>query len=1103
MRREPSNISIPASRFRELRWHVWKAIRGVRLNPQVLAFLSVMVLLGSFAWANIPELHQIRFWPSLELEIVQTDKVLSLSDEQLLESNFDYITLNPTIELYGMLVGRLFSFQTSGLETAIIVDGKTISSQSHGFSFPGNEYSQILKYIIELESPGIHRIELVLHQANNRNERIVLDKKIFLVKKENTPPTKPIIFGFSKITNEKDVYRIRGSADPHVQIIVKSKSGSDIIAITDKWGYFQTSFLVEQPLSEISVASRNFAGDVDLISSSNESEPFRLSELQNIEKSDADTNYVITLGHGKLTQEYRLITNDENLLYSDLLLRKIPNEKYITTLAGFISINNNTRGQFFNDKQPEINYTDGKAIVSFKNSAYFSSDFSVLGDSVIEISFPDGFPIEGNTGQFQIQFVDGQKYLVESKPDIIEGNLYTWKKIEPGETVNVRLSRGSSKLSLELLGNLNYFDVSGSNRTLSFIMRAGLKLVGSLPLLAILWFLYSSGKMSYSKPTLLYARSIVLFGMQILYIPIIYETFNYGVLSNIRPKLFDVLFRLNYNLPAIYKMDNQFILPIIDSFSISFMLLCGYILIWLLYLYCKFQSKYIVTDILLSILRALSFLFFLELIGTILGYAQLKYFKNYGADAFSRIPELLVSSMIIYHLIRSMIQYGNVIRYGFRVPSLKKFWNSQIVFLLFFGVSIFLAVDNFSIFRAEVNDANFTSFFSFSVQNTISKLNGLITPYAFLAVIFLGIDAGRRTPWRKLWMTSTSSGNKVLLPFSHFGWALSETNHILLGQIIFSGFIVGTNENWIVIPISFIAAWLIYKHFLINKPYHISQIAYYENLVRTKRSELLAQLVNDLAIIKLQKKKEETFVNLAKGKINLSEQENIIITLDKEIQSLQKLDPSPLGVRVKDIVLAFGPYKKPIKNAVLGLKTAFLLQLPLLYIFIQYYLFDKTDLGTEHLWLILLSQLVTFISGWLILGFFFGLLYEFIRGNNGLRKALFISGAYALSLIPYRLLTINSSSDFSTFIFEVGQTAILLVGIGLFMDWETLKKHGYRFSYLQIVVNDIPSLVSVTSILITTAGIVITSILSGQLTQLMNAVLGSLLPTVTNIPFQP
>lgn len=1114
MNQQP-RVSIPASRFKELRELFWYVFRRYQPSWWWIVVGSLFLLAFNAFLKQNQDISTIfgRNRDYLDLQVIESDDIVLLevgNQRYGLSQNIEYIALSQNFEIQGSLDERVYeqakiNYQEIGLK--VKVDGRVVFSQSFPeflssdfYSNPSEKYP--INIPVKLQDLGDHHLEVVL-TATRGNEAKEIDKFSVNIRRVNNPPSAPVLLGVSRSV-EPNVIVINGFADPNS--IIEIKEGTELVsgALSDNLGHFASSIKLQSLDSPITVYASNSALFYSLFYPSNPPSSgltaspeitFNLEDGLVAKELSVDTNYKVSLGYQSLNQEFSFTLPSNYPGIPEITSNRIDIEDYLRLLSGTILFNNQEIIYRFNDNQPIINLSDETAKINLNENGYSSSDFNYWGDSDFDIAFPYGFPLPGNTGQFQILFAEGQRYSVETEPDLIEGNLYTWKKISPGQTISVKLIHQDQRASISALSNLNYYDIAGDNELLGDVLRFSFQLLQGLSLLAGLWVIYHSTRLKTPSLLFTYARMILVLGIQILFISIFWEFFSYSLLQHIYSWIAQsASFYFSEEISAFLQFYNS---AIFYPFTKAFIMLLFSVILMLAGRVFTSQKKYYIAGILKIMASAVDFSVALLFTAIILSFTHSFFYQDLSINQFSIYSAMVIGGVTIYAIAARSFDAGNLLLNDFSPR--KADWKIRLTKLTLFVASLFLAYENGSVFW-DIKDVNFVDNFTYRVQTIVTRLGNFILPFTFLFVLLVGLDIGRKMPWKTIGKTANQYTGKLLQVKSWSGWSTYEMDYILLGQVLFAGYVVGTSDTWIMLPVSFLVAWFVYRYILIESPFHISQLAYLEKYIRLNRSSLLAQLAQDLAFLKLQKKKEEVLVNLANGKVNPSEYEKTISALDIEMHSLKKSELIIPGIRVKDIVLSIGTFDKPIDNALLGLKNAFLLQLPLLYVFVQYYLFKEISSSSLHLWLVLLSQLVSFISRWLVMGFFFGLLYELIRGNNGLRKSLFVSGAYAISILPYRLLVASSASGVSSYLFEIGQMAIFMICLGLLMDWETLKSHRYQFSYLKVVVSDIPSLVSVSSVLITTIGVVITSLLSGQLAQLLNGVVTAILPTVINLP---
>jgi hypothetical protein len=397
----------------------------------------------------------------------------------------------------------------------------------------------------------------------------------------------------------------------------------------------------------------------------------------------------------------------------------------------------------------------------------------------------------------------------------------------------------------------------------------------------------------------------------------------------------------------------------------------------------------------------------------------------------------------------------------------------------------------YSIGKAPLENYNLSDEFE-SIYFLVSALSSGAMLFSAFSAVLLVVTLSKMDTWNEKTAVSTDSNRIVRLGENQVSG--KEKFWKVLGLIFFVGYIIGMRDAIFSFPVSALVAIIVFRYVFAPQE-KIDQINFLFEKIHNNRSKLLTQLANDLAATKLYSKLSQLLVNLSSGKITPSEYDASETIIKKEIEHIEN-EKLISEISSKDFVLAVGPDRYPINNAFLGSRWAFWLQVPLLFLLFNAYISE----GRYSPWVSLLVSIFSFIFRWVIIGFTFGLFYERIRGNNGLRKALTLTLAIMVAYLPYRLILSSWSTTLQSFVLQMGFTALFLLALGLLFDWETLKRHGYGISYMQVVFSDMPSMVYASSFLLTTLTVVITTVLSGQLTQVLTAIVNGLLPVITNTP---
>jgi hypothetical protein len=195
------------------------------------------------------------------------------------------------------------------------------------------------------------------------------------------------------------------------------------------------------------------------------------------------------------------------------------------------------------------------------------------------------------------------------------------------------------------------------------------------------------------------------------------------------------------------------------------------------------------------------------------------------------------------------------------------------------------------------------------------------------------------------------------------------------------------------------------------------------------------------------------------------------------------------GLRAEMTVLSIGPNTDDWINGRWCLKWGAALIAPFLLVYLLLLLVQSTYLSNSTFgFMLALNQVLTFLSDWLIAAFFFGYYFRYIRGASGLQKGLRTACAMIICLLPAWLTHVSSKTDLIGLFFRGGQTFLFftLLGMAAF-DYATFRnalRGQFRWRTFARF-GDMPSFTAVVSVLITTLGVGLTTVLTGQFKDLL------------------
>ena len=323
------------------------------------------------------------------------------------------------------------------------------------------------------------------------------------------------------------------------------------------------------------------------------------------------------------------------------------------------------------------------------------------------------------------------------------------------------------------------------------------------------------------------------------------------------------------------------------------------------------------------------------------------------------------------------------------------------------------------------------------------------------------------------------------------------TRHLVLtiGLILFSGFLVGTTSNLFMIPIPFIISIWMYRHFLINDFSKCADLDYVHKEVVSDRRRLIDGVLSYETAQHFQVNAEKLTDKVTSGDMSLKEFEARKSEIEKYAYDKGLASTHVNGLHAKTTVLSIGPHAEDWKNGKWCLKWGAVLIAPFLAVYVLLLLLRPTSYSQSvFAFAFGLNQLLTFVAEWLLAGFFFGYYFRYIRGNSGLEKGMRTACAIIICLLPTWLTGLANKTDLFGVFFRAGQTFLFFTVLGMAaFDYATFRnalRDQFRWRTFARFGN-MPSFTAVVSVLITSIGVVLTSVLTGQFTDLLTDLLNA------------
>jgi hypothetical protein len=321
------------------------------------------------------------------------------------------------------------------------------------------------------------------------------------------------------------------------------------------------------------------------------------------------------------------------------------------------------------------------------------------------------------------------------------------------------------------------------------------------------------------------------------------------------------------------------------------------------------------------------------------------------------------------------------------------------------------------------------------------------------------------------------------------------TRHLVLsiGLILFSGYLVGIMPNLFMIPIPFILSIWMFKKFLVHDFEKCSDLDFVNNEVVNDRRRLIGEVLAYETAQHFQANIEKLKDKVTSGDMALKEFEDRKGEIEQYAHDRELASTHINGLHAKTTVLSIGPNTDDWMNGKWCLKWAAVL---IAFFLVPYLLvlLRTQGLSESYGFMFSINRALFFIEDWLLAALFFGYYFRYIRGNSGLEKGLRTACAVIICLLPAWVRDVSSSSDLVLVFFRAGQTFLFftLLGMGAF-DYVTFRNAlRDRFRWRTFArFGNMPAFTAVVSVLITSIGVGLTSVLTGQFTELVTNLLNA------------
>lgn len=914
-------------------------------------------------------------------------------------------------------------------------------------------YSYDNKFVVVVElEPGENKI-VVSATPGMEVEPVVVKQDVFVVWEPKNPPV-PTIHPLPYTTNVPEI-TISGRTFPHgqVELLVTPENGETPFTLFPKAikdGSFNTPLVFPAPGTyKITSAARNFQNqksapslerkvvyDPDWYPPSSQAQAAKARRITR--KAD------IVLAHKQMTMTLEVTLPRDDPAVNVLLANPNSLDVFFQTVFG-LNINDSFYSEF-DGVVPQILINDQDATITATTLPHrtvrdhlpvLSGEFVVTGHR--------GFPFSSPDDSLSITTHDYTIQSIGPPPTRFDKNKMTWtgSGARPLTSVDdiLRMKQSTEEVKLQLAykplaSPQNFLRLAQLSPYTAWpypgnvIPHLLLGLLRLIPMLWVLWLVRDSVLKITIAPGLrndLYKLSTTLITLSL--------TETVLLIAN-------GLSFLGSRLAAVAPSLGRFVV-IQAAASLAVLLLA--LLVWLLTWKAANRSWAIwLKRISAGMIKA-------ALISIVLQIAYFAGFHNVLARATCITIIVAVLFVLFWRL-------ANVIRHG----ALTRTHKYRLAFLTLIVLLTFVIPNLVPAFKFDVRLNIFQSF---------SMLQSLL-PYALVSGLLI-----------------------VLKNVNALNHRLNRHLVLTVAFILFSGFVVGPTAHLFMIPVPFIISLVLFKRFLIHDFNKCSELDAVNNDVISERRRLIGDVLSYETAQHFQAHIEKLRDKVSSGDITLQEFEDRKSEIEKYAAEKERASTHGNGIHAKSTVLGIGPRAEDWENGRWALKWAAALIAPFLVVYLLLLLlrpdgFSDTVFG----FMFGFNQLLFFVADWLLSAFFFGYFFRYIRGNSGLEKGLRTALALIICLAPTWLTGISNKTELLGVLFGAAQTFLFftLLGMGAF-DYATFRgalRDQFRWRTFARF-GSMPGLTAVLSVLVTSIGVGLTSVITGQFTDLLTTLLSA------------
>jgi len=329
---------------------------------------------------------------------------------------------------------------------------------------------------------------------------------------------------------------------------------------------------------------------------------------------------------------------------------------------------------------------------------------------------------------------------------------------------------------------------------------------------------------------------------------------------------------------------------------------------------------------------------------------------------------------------------------------------------------------------------------------------------------------------------------------------------LCVGLMLFSVYLVGINSTLFMIPIPFILSIWIFKKFIIHDFSKWVDLDNVNNEVVTDRRRLIEGVLAYETAQQFQADVQKLKEKVSSGDMTPKDFEDRKLEIENYAREKELASTHVNGLHAKTTVLGIGPTIDDWSNGKWCFKWGAALIAPFLAAYLLLLLVSSTAFSETAFRLqFAFNQVLTFVADWLIAAFFFGYYFRYLRGDTGLEKGLRIACGVIVCFLPTWITSISDKTDLLGVFFRAGQTFLFFTLLGIAaLDYKTFRaafRDQFRWKTFARFGN-MPSLTALLSVLVTSIGVTLTTVVTGQFKDLLTSLISAAFQT-PGAPPQP